>query len=222
MSNGDASHEAPAADFQEGAVGNPTINKERRYFLIGATSAVAGLGVVGAAVPFVRFWNPSAKARALGAPVKIDISKLKPGEMLSPMPAWRGRPIFIVYRDADVVSVLESSELNLADPESDNADMQPEYARNPTRSTSLKLVFMLGYARTWVVRRNMWRWSRPRILAEDRAVSSAPVMGLDLILQVELAQVFRHRITSRFRRIATRATPWSSSAKRRGQPDAIS
>ncbi len=144
MSNGDASHEAPAADFQEGAVGNPTINKERRYFLIGATSAVAGLGVVGAAVPFVRFWNPSAKARALGAPVKIDISKLKPGEMLSPMPAWRGRPIFIVYRDADVVSVLESSELNLADPESDNADMQPEYARNSTRSTRPEIGIYVG------------------------------------------------------------------------------
>ncbi|MGK0221840.1 MAG: hypothetical protein ACI9ON_001077, partial [Limisphaerales bacterium] len=79
MSNGDASHEAPALDGQEkgqekGHEKGPEenspsgVNKDRRYFLIGATSAVAGVGVVGAAVPFVQYWNPSAKARALGAP----------------------------------------------------------------------------------------------------------------------------------------------------------
>ena len=71
------------------------VNKQRRYFLIGATSVVGGLGVVGAAVPFVASWSPSARARALGAPVTVDFSRLNPGEMLGPIPAWRGQPIFV-------------------------------------------------------------------------------------------------------------------------------
>ena len=71
--------------------------------------------MVGAAVPFVKFWSPSARARAAGAPVKIDFSKLQEGEMLSPIPAWRGKPIFLLYRTADAVSALEGSGLDLAD-----------------------------------------------------------------------------------------------------------
>lgn len=148
MSNGDASHEAPAADSQEGvdsgSAGRPAVNKQRRYFLIGATSVVAGAGVVGAAVPFVKFWSPSAKAKALGAPVKIDISKLQPGEMMSPIPAWRGKPIFVLYRDENAISALESSELNLADPDSENLEMQPDFAKNPTRSSRPEIGVYVG------------------------------------------------------------------------------
>ena len=124
MSNGDASHEAPALDGQEiggseaassTAGTNPAgVNKDRRYFLIGATSAVAGVGVVGAAVPFVKYWNPSAKARALGAPVRIDISKLKPGEMLSPIPPWRGKPVFVLNRTADPGGYIQAWSHDLA------------------------------------------------------------------------------------------------------------
>ena len=91
----------------EGASSTEAADKQRRYFLIGATSVVGGIGVVGAAVPFVRSWSPSAKARAAGAPVKIDISKLRPGEMLGPIPAWRGKPIFVVYRTEEALSLLE-------------------------------------------------------------------------------------------------------------------
>ena len=138
MSNGEASQEAPAAE-QEGSV-----NTGRRYFLIGATSAVAGLGAVGVAVPFVRYWNPSAKAKALGAPVKIDISKLNPGEMLSPIPAWRGKPVFVMRRTPDVVKALEDNTLDLADPDSQNIEMQPEFAQNPTRSSNPEVGIYLG------------------------------------------------------------------------------
>ncbi len=145
MSNGDASHEAPAADSQDGAEAAPAaINTKRRYFLIGATSVVAGVGVVGAAVPFVKFWSPSARARAAGAPVKIDFSKLQEGEMLSPIPAWRGKPIFVLYRDAESISALESSELDLADANSENPEMQPDYAKNPTRSTRPEIGVYVG------------------------------------------------------------------------------
>ena len=109
-------------------------NKQRRYFLIGATSAVAGLGAVGAAVPFVASWMPSAKARALGAPVTIDISKLQPGEILGPTPAWRGLPVFVVYRLPEAIALLERDNDDLAEPDSENTDQQPGYAKNPWRS----------------------------------------------------------------------------------------
>ena len=83
MSDG-AVKDAPAGEGEGGA------NTSRRYFLIQATSAVAAVGAVGAAWPFVKYWTPSAKAKAAGAAVKIDVSKLAPGEMLSPNS--RGRP----------------------------------------------------------------------------------------------------------------------------------
>ena len=72
---------------------NGEVNLARRRFLIGATSVVGGAGVVGAAVPFLASWQPSAKAKALGAPVRADVSKLRPGEILGPLPEWRGKPI---------------------------------------------------------------------------------------------------------------------------------
>jgi len=134
----DASHEAPAADDQI------SVNTNRRYFLICATSAVAGVGVVGAAVPFVKFWNPSAKAKALGAPVTIDFSKLRPGELLSPIPAWRGKPVFIVYRNADSISALEANTLDLADPDSEVIEQQPAYAQNATRSRRPEIGVYIG------------------------------------------------------------------------------
>ncbi|TVS17128.1 MAG: ubiquinol-cytochrome c reductase iron-sulfur subunit [Gammaproteobacteria bacterium] len=109
------------------------VNVARRRFLIGATSVVGGIGVVGAAVPFVRSWSPSAKARALGAPVRVDISKLRPGELLGPIPEWRGRPIFVVRRTDEAMEQLPDLAPVLADPDS-NRDQQPDYAANIWRA----------------------------------------------------------------------------------------
>lgn len=111
----------------------PPINAERRYFLIGATSLVGGVGVVGAAVPFVASWAPSAKARAAGAPVRIDISKLEVNSMLGPIPTWRGTPVFVLKRDPDVVARLEAPNDDLADPDS-LRPQQPDYAVNAWRA----------------------------------------------------------------------------------------
>jgi ubiquinol-cytochrome c reductase iron-sulfur subunit len=119
-------------------------NKQRRYFLIGATSTVAAVGAVGAAVPFVASWMPSAKARALGAPITIDISKLRPGEILGPTPAWRGLPVFVVYRKQEAIEILEQENDDLADPNSENAEQQPEYAQNPWRSKRPEIGVYLG------------------------------------------------------------------------------
>ena len=74
------------------------VNKGRRRFLVGATSVVGAVGAVGVAVPFVASWQPSAKARAAGAPVQADISKLEPGQRMTV--EWRGRPIWIINRQS--------------------------------------------------------------------------------------------------------------------------
>lgn len=139
MSSSDAENSA-----QPSSIDKSGFNKQRRYFLIGATSAVAGVGVVGAAVPFVASWNPSAKAKALGAPITLDISKLRPGEILGPIPAWRGLPVFVVYRDQSTLDNLQSNDENLADPESENPDQQPSYAKNPWRSKRPEIGVYLG------------------------------------------------------------------------------
>jgi ubiquinol-cytochrome c reductase iron-sulfur subunit len=119
------------------------VNKQRRYFLIGATSVVGGLGVVGAAVPFVASWSPSAKARALGAPITVDFSRLNPGEMLGPIPAWRGQPIFILYRTQAALDELPKLDASRTDPYSER-DQQPKYAKNEWRSRRPEIGIYIG------------------------------------------------------------------------------
>ena len=119
------------------------VNQRRRRFLIGSTSLVGAAGAVGAAVPFVGSWQPSAKALAAGAPITIDISRLSPGELLGPMPAWRGQTVYIVRRDESILENLETRTDHLADPESEE-DQQPEYARNEFRSIRPDVMIMVG------------------------------------------------------------------------------
>ena len=119
------------------------VDAGRRNFLIGATSVVGAAGVVGAAVPFVGSWNPSAKALAEGAPIKVDISKIPPGAILGPIPAWRGKPVFVVRRSEEMLARLNSRNLRLADPESEDPQ-QPEYARNDTRSIRPDVLVLVG------------------------------------------------------------------------------
>ena len=52
-------------------------NEGRRKFLTVATSATAAAGAVFAISPFIASWEPSERARALGAPVTVDLSKLR-------------------------------------------------------------------------------------------------------------------------------------------------
>lgn len=120
------------------------LNKSRRRFLVGSTSVVGAAGVVGAAVPFVASWNPSAKALAAGAPVTIDISRLQPGMLLGPMPAWRGQPIFVMRRDEAMLENLRTNTDHLADPDSEEADQQPAYAQNEFRSIKPEVMILVG------------------------------------------------------------------------------
>src|ERR1700691_3946414 len=105
----------------------PEIDESRRKFLTVATGATATVGVVMAAVPFVASWAPSERARALGAPVEVDLAKLQLGQMITP--TWRLKPIYIVRRDPAMVEQLPKHDNSLKDPKSENS-IQPTYARN--------------------------------------------------------------------------------------------
>lgn len=120
------------------------LNKSRRRFLVGSTSVVGAAGVVGAAVPFVASWNPSARALAAGAPITIDINRLEPGMLLGPMPAWRGQPIFVMKRSEAMLESLATNTDRLADPNSENADQQPAYAQNEYRSIKPEVMILVG------------------------------------------------------------------------------
>ena len=120
-----------------------SINAGRRRFLVGSTSVVGAAGVVGAAVPFVGSGRPSAKARAAGAPVRIDISRLQDGAILGPIPAWRGRPIFVVKRSAQALRALNEDPDRLTDPYSEEPE-QPNYAQNEYRSRTPEILVLVG------------------------------------------------------------------------------
>lgn len=117
------------------------VNATRRRFLTAATSVVGAAGAVGIAVPFVGSWNPSAKAKAAGAPVKFDISKLEPGEMK--VVEWRGKPVYVVRRTAETISDLERLTDQLKDPDSLDAD-QPAYVNALTRAIKDEYLVLIG------------------------------------------------------------------------------
>ncbi|MGM0831630.1 ubiquinol-cytochrome c reductase iron-sulfur subunit [Halomonas qinghailakensis] len=118
------------------------VNKGRRRFLVGATSVVGAVGAVGVAVPFVASWQPSAKARAAGAPVQADISKLEPGQRMTV--EWRGRPIWIINRTPEMIERTEALDPgSLADPDSE-VPQQPAYIQGGLRSIKPEIGVLIG------------------------------------------------------------------------------
>jgi ubiquinol-cytochrome c reductase iron-sulfur subunit len=107
------------------------VNKGRRRFLVATTSVVGGVGVGLAAIPFIKSWMPSAKAQAVGAPVEVNIGKLKEGQLLKVQ--WRGQTIGILRRSQEMVSNLAKNAEVLADPQSAAAE-QPEYVQGDPRA----------------------------------------------------------------------------------------
>jgi ubiquinol-cytochrome c reductase iron-sulfur subunit len=100
-------------------------NQGRRRFLTATTAVVGAVGVGFVAVPFIKSWNPSARAKLAGAPVTADISALADGQRL--VFEWRGQPIWIVKRTKQMLDLLPSLDPRLRDPKSANADQQPDY-----------------------------------------------------------------------------------------------
>lgn len=120
---------------------NDGVNVGRRRFLVAATSVVGAAGAVGAAVPFVGSWFPSAKAKAAGAPVKVNVSKIEPGQQI--VAEWRGQPVFVLNRNAEILAALEAVEGQVADPQS-QASEQPSYVDPKHRSIKPELLVVVG------------------------------------------------------------------------------
>ncbi|MBT1062057.1 ubiquinol-cytochrome c reductase iron-sulfur subunit [Bowmanella sp. Y26] len=120
---------------------NAPVDNSRRRFLTIATSVVGGVGVAGAAVPFIASWNPSAKAKAAGADVEVDISKVEPGQLLRV--EWRSKPVWIVRRTPELLAELGKHEDLLKDPTSEEPQ-QPEFAKNQYRSLKEEYLVLVG------------------------------------------------------------------------------
>lgn len=117
-------------------------NEGRRKFLTAATSVVGAAGAVGIATPFIGSWNPSAKAKAAGAPVKFDVSKVEPGQLVRV--EWRGKPVFVVRRTAEQIDALPTNDDKLKDPNSAVESQQPVYVDPQKRAIKDEYLVLVG------------------------------------------------------------------------------
>ena len=116
------------------------VNKTRRNLVV-ATSVVGGAASVAAAVPFVASMLPSERAKAAGAPVEVDISRMAPGEMA--VVEWRGKPVWVIRRTKEMLESLKAVTPRLTDPAS-KSSKQPKYAENEFRSAKPEVMVMEG------------------------------------------------------------------------------
>ena len=116
---------------------------QRRRFLGTATVIVASAGAAVTSVPFLKSWQPSARAKGAGAPVEVGVNKIEPGRMI--MVKWRGKPVWILRRtESSLGSLLNSDHLDkLRDPQS-AIDNQPDYAKNEYRSIRPNVFVAIG------------------------------------------------------------------------------
>jgi ubiquinol-cytochrome c reductase iron-sulfur subunit len=117
------------------------VDHSRRKFLTDATIAVGAVGAIFVAVPFVESWLPSERARALGGPVKLDVSKIDPGQMT--IVVWRLKPIYIVRRTPAMLARLDDHDARLKDPKSEDSN-QPPYAKNAVRARRADTFVTIG------------------------------------------------------------------------------
>jgi len=117
------------------------VDLEKRNFLI-ATSAVGALGCAAVAVPFVKSMTPSERAKAAGAPVEVDISKIEPGTMMTA--EWRGQPVWIINRTDEMTAELPKHNDQLSDPGCEVTSQQPAYCKNENRSIKPNIAVVVG------------------------------------------------------------------------------
>lgn len=117
------------------------VNQEKRNFLIAATAGVGALGAAAVAVPFVGSMLPSERAKAAGAPVEVDVSKIAPGTMITA--EWRGKPVWIINRTDQMTSSLAKHNDQLSDPNCE-VPQQPAYCKNASRSIKPNLAVVVG------------------------------------------------------------------------------
>jgi ubiquinol-cytochrome c reductase iron-sulfur subunit len=124
-----------------GVADDEAVDLSRRRFLTRATIATGAVGAAFAAVPFIESWQPSERARAQGEPVQVDLTKVEPGQMVTPV--WRKQPIYVVRRTPDMVARIAGHDADLKDPQSKDST-QPPYAMNPQRSRTPEFLVLVG------------------------------------------------------------------------------
>ena len=118
------------------------VSFDRRRFLIAATSVTGAIGATALGVPFVSSMLPSEKAKAAGASVQVDVSKVALGEVLTT--EWRGQPVWILNRSDEMIKSLKSNPKKLADPNLNVSSQQPKYCQNKTRSIKPNILVIVG------------------------------------------------------------------------------
>lgn len=122
-------------------MGKQGVDVGKRRFLTGATVAVGGVGAAFVAVPFVKSWMPSARARAQGAPVEVNIAELEDGARMTAI--WRGKPVWVVRRTQAMLETLDEVASELADPDLSTAQ-EPPYCENKYRAIKPPILVMVG------------------------------------------------------------------------------
>ena len=117
------------------------IDNRKRRFLTQSAAVVGALGAGFAATPFLASMQPSAKARASGAPVEVDISKIEPGQLIRVM--WRGKPVWVLRRTPEALATLPQVRDKLLDPDSEESE-QPDYAANEARALKPEIFVAVG------------------------------------------------------------------------------
>lgn len=135
------SRTAPGSGPVEHSVNTNNIDPKRRRMLVSGATTLGGIGALALMTPMLASMSPSERAKAAGAPVEADISKLVPGQLLTV--EWRGKPVWIVKRTEDALASLDSVRGSLRDPDSEE-EQQPMYAQNETRSIKRDILVMVG------------------------------------------------------------------------------
>ena len=141
------------------------VDKKRRRMLIGATAVVGAAGTAAFAAPLLISWMPSARAKAAGAPVEVNISKIEPGQLVRVI--WRGKPVWLIKRSKETLADLPSNNNLLADPNSDVEAQQPAYAKNIDRSIKPEMLVLIGIC----THLGCSPTYRPELAAEDMGAS---------------------------------------------------
>jgi ubiquinol-cytochrome c reductase iron-sulfur subunit len=138
------SPDSPESDHHDddGAAPQALPPDSARRALVATACAMGGVAGLGVVIPLVSTFAPSARARAAGAPVEVDLSDLAPGQMRTV--EWRGKPVWIIRRTPEQLAVLKTLDNMLADPKSRRPYFTPDYAQNEFRSRKPELFVCIG------------------------------------------------------------------------------
>ena len=123
------------------ATENADVDTDKRRFLVAATSIVGGVGIAATAIPFLMSMWPSERAKAAGAPVEVDVSKMEMGQKIDV--EWRGKVVWLVKRTPDMLASLPKLDSRVADPKSEQSQ-QPKDCKNEYRSIKPELWVAVG------------------------------------------------------------------------------